>query len=81
MIEILSFGDFINLYLLYYEKYSSKNSMIKYLWSVKFLRNAAAHNSCLINSLKSPYTRIRKNKNINTYISKIDDIKTEERKK
>lgn len=79
IIEVLSFGDFINLYLLYYEKYSSENSMIKYLWSVKFLRNAAAHNSCLINSLKKPYTGIRKNKNINTYVSKIEGVKPDER--
>lgn len=66
---------------MYYYKYTVNNSMIEYLWSVKFLRNAAAHNSCLINSFKIPYTVIRKNKQINTYISKVKGIKPEERQR
>lgn len=65
IIEVISFGDFLKLYQIYYKKYNDDESMIDYLWSVKFLRNAAAHNSCLINSLKVPYTVIRKNKKIN----------------
>ncbi|MEG0297554.1 MAG: Abi family protein [Clostridium sp.] len=81
IIEVMTFGDFTNLYSLYYEKYSEKDSMVEFLWSVKFLRNAAAHNSCLLNSLKNPYTGIRQNKKINTYISKIEVIKPEERRK
>lgn len=63
IIEVLSFGDFMKLYSLYYKKYYEKDSMVDFLWSVKFLRNAAAHNSCLLNSLKNPYTGIRFNKN------------------
>ena len=83
IIEVLSFGDFINLYKIYYDKYTSEEQLISNLWSVKCLRNAAAHNSCLINSLKTPYTgrNIKVNKQINTYISKIDTIKPDERKK
>ena len=80
--EVLSFGDFIKLYELYYKKYNCKESIYKYLWSVKFLRNAAAHNSCLLNSLKRPYnTRINLCKDINTYISKIDGITADVRKR
>lgn len=79
IIEVISFGDFMKLYQLYYLKYTDKESMIDYLWSVKFLRNAVAHNSCLINTLKTPYTIIRKNKKINTYVSKIKEVRPEER--
>ncbi len=75
IVEVLSFGDFIKLYDLYYEKYYSKDNMKHHLWSVKFLRNAAAHNNCLINSLKRPYSiDIQLNKEVNTFISKIPDI-------
>ena len=82
IVEVLSFGDFIKLYELYYEKYNSVGSMKNYLWSVKFLRNAAAHNNCLINSLKNPYTvRIRGNKEVNTLVSKIEGISPDVRKK
>ncbi len=57
IIEVLSLGDFIKLYKFYYEKYPTKNSkkIIDLLWSVKFLRNACAHNNCLLNSLRVPY--------------------------
>lgn len=55
IVEVLSFGHFIDLYQLYYLKYPSKNEFGSYLWSIKFLRNAAAHNNCLLNSIKSPY--------------------------
>lgn len=45
IVEVLSFGHFIDLYQLYYAKYPSKNNFGSYLWSLKFLRNAAAHNN------------------------------------
>lgn len=49
---------------------------------MKFLRNAAAHNSCLINSLKKPYSnKIKINKEVNTFISKIKGITPDSRKK
>lgn len=82
VVEVLSFGDFIKLYEMYYQKYKTAGSINNYLWSVKFLRNAAAHNNCLINSLKKPYsTRIKLNKEINTIVSKIPGITAEVRKK
>lgn len=80
--EVLSFGDFIKLYEMYYSKYPSQENISRYLWSVKFLRNAAAHNSCLLNSLRNPYnTRINLFKEINTFISKIDGISSDIRKR
>ena len=76
IVEVLSFGDFIKLYEIYYNKYPSKYSMANYLWSVKFLRNAAAHNNCLLNSLRKPYNiEFSINKEVNTFVSKIPGIK------
>lgn len=76
IVEVMSFGEFIDLYQLYYSTYPSKNSdYSSYLWSIKFLRNAAAHNNCLLNSLKAPYhVKIHKTKEIQFEISKIKTI-------
>lgn len=80
IVEVLSFGNFIDLYQLYYLKYPSKNEFSSYLWSLKFLRNAAAHNNCLLNSLKAPYNVIlHKNKDILFHISKIKTISEKSR--
>ena len=82
IIEVMSFGDFINLYRFYYDKYPSANSMSNFLWSARIMRNAAAHNNCLLNSLKTPYTRrISLNWEVNTYISKILGIEKDSRTK
>ncbi len=55
IVEILSFGDFIKLYEFYFSKYPNEGTILKYLGSVRFLRNAAAHNNCILNSLRKPY--------------------------
>ena len=82
IVEVLSFNDFINLYELYYTKYESNNNMKNNLRPIKFLRNAAAHNNCLINNLRGPYTReIRPNKRINVFISQISGIHPGSREK
>lgn len=81
IVEVLSFGDFTKLYCMYYKKYKTKGSMESYLWSVRFLRNAAAHNNCLLNSLRIPYSKeINPNKRVINFISKIDCIPREARK-
>lgn len=80
IVEILSFDDFRKLYPYYYEKYPCKESLESYFWWVNCLRNVTTHNSCLLNTLRSPYT-IKRNKQINTYVSKIDSIGIDERKK
>lgn len=81
MVEVLEFGDFIKLYQIYYQKYETNRSMEKYLWSVRFLRNAAAHNSCLLNSLRIPYSKsIKPNMKVMNFISKIDGISRDARK-
>lgn len=58
IIELMSFGQFIELYKLFYSRndYFSKTGC-GLLYSVKMLRNAAAHNNCLINQMRPPYSR------------------------
>ena len=81
IVEAMSFGDFIDLYQLYYSKYPSKNYG-SYLWSIKFLRNAAAHNNCLLNTLRRPYNvTIHKTKEIMTQLAKIKSISSNVRSK
>lgn len=80
IVEVLSFGHFIDLYQLYYQKYPSKEHFSSYLWSLKFLRNAAAHNNCLLNSLKAPYNiTLHKNRDILFQVSKIKSISEKSR--
>ncbi len=60
---------------MYYGKYKNKDSMGDFLWSVRLLRNAAAHNSCLLNSLRTPYNyTVTPNQKVINYLSKIDGI-------
>lgn len=82
IIEVLSFGDFTMLYRLYYEKYQGEKSLGEYLGSIKFLRNAAAHNNCLLNTLKMPYgITIKRNKQLSNFISQIPEINSNSRNK
>lgn len=83
IVEVMSFGEFIDLYQLYYSIYPSKeNDFSSYLWSIKFLRNAAAHNNCLLNSIKAPYhVTIHKTKDIQFEVSKIKTISSNTREK
>lgn len=53
LVELLSFGQFVELYTLYYQEYKSPNYS-DYLQSIKFLRNAAAHSNCLLSSIMKP---------------------------
>lgn len=71
---MLSFGDFAQLYHYYYGKYPDKTSMSNLIFPVKCIRNAAAHNNCLINSLRNPYKLKRKTKEVSNYVSNINGI-------
>lgn len=71
ILEVITFNDFIRLYKLYYDNYPSNSNLFNLLWSAKTLRNAIAHNNCLINKLNNANTlSIQKNNQINTYIAK-----------
>lgn len=75
IVEVLSFNDFTKLYQMYYKKYWNRESTGAFLWSVRLLRNAAAHNSCLLNSLRTPYRyNIRPNQKVINYLSKIENV-------
>ena len=56
VVEVLSMGDTITLYNYFYTKYPKYKSVTKYLYPVRLLRNAAAHNNCMINTLKKSYS-------------------------
>lgn len=75
IVEVLGFNDFTKLYQMYYKKYKSKDSMEHFLWSVRLLRNAAAHNNCLLNSLRTPYNySVTPNLKVVNFLSRIDGI-------
>lgn len=76
IVEVISFGQFNLLYRLYYDTYPTTKSFRPYIGGVKFIRNAAAHNNCLLNSLKNPYSvSFQKSKKVTTEIYKIPNIK------
>ena len=83
-VEILTFGEFIELYTLYYQTDGARRfkNYIDYLGSIKYLRNAAAHNTCLLNSVKKPYTRkISKTKKIMETLAASFKLSNAEKKK
>lgn len=82
LVEVLSFGDFIQFYELYYSYYPSKDNMKNNLKPVQWLRNAAAHNNCIINDLSVPKKSFFAiNKKVNTFVSGIDGISENSRTK
>jgi abortive infection bacteriophage resistance protein len=60
-IEIITFGRFISFYKFCADRFNDKNLLDDYylLLATKGLRNAVAHNNCVINDL-SPSTKIHK---------------------
>ena len=76
IVEVLSFGDLIHLLTFYYARNANERKDIQHitnlLWSARMLRNAIAHDNCLLNSLKDGYSNahFRRNKQLNTYIQK-----------
>lgn len=93
IIEVLSFGDFVKLFQLYYNLYPDKKSnvIVNLLWPLKFIRNASAHNNCLLNTLRKPYMHthlfndkrntIEPNKELVSLLIKVPDISKNTRKK
>lgn len=81
IVEVLSFGKFVELYTMYYQEYKKYNYST-YLGSVKFLRNAAAHNSCVISSLLRPNgtKKFKKTKQLMNALTKVTTITESARK-
>lgn len=54
-VEIISFGGLIRFYEFYINYFKINSNASKYLYSARILRNAAAHNSCILNRLSEKY--------------------------
>ena len=76
-VEIISFGTFIKLYLFYYDLQCPIQSSL--LNPIKNIRNACAHNNCLINNLRKSTTR--PSKAVTDVVAKIPTISSGERKR
>ena len=82
IVEVLSFGDLLNLCDLYYSQYPNGKINIGDFRIVKFLRNAAAHNNCLINNLAdNSGTGFKQNRSANLIVSEIEGISSNIRQK
>lgn len=83
VVEVLSFGDFFRLYEIYDANHGGLDEDIRRcLFSIRLLRNAAAHNNCLLNSLRSPYTRkINPTYALTRFISQIPGLPNKSREK
>lgn len=82
VIEVLSFGDFIPLYDLFYRRYESRDNFSQMLMPIKWLRNAAAHNNCLINKMGEPYARkIEPVRIITKFVSEVPELSSTTRAK
>lgn len=80
-IEVLSFGDLINFCDYYYGNHPTKGIFIGDLRIVKFLRNACAHNNCLINNLTNNSGSFTKSRSVNFKLSNVPGITTSSRVK
>lgn len=77
----MSFGDFIRFYNFYYDKHGKDNPLKDIMFPVKCLRNAAAHNNCVLNSLKrADHKDFSANKKVNSYVAKIKSITASSRR-
>lgn len=76
IVELLSFGNFMELYELFYQTYPSFNYS-DYLKSIKFIRNAAAHNNCILSTLRKPHSvkKFSKTKKLANILGKIPEFK------
>ncbi len=81
LLEVLSFGDFIRFYNFYYDKHGKDNPLKDIMFPVKCLRNAAAHNNCVLNSLKkADHMDFSANKKVNSHVARIRSITTKSRR-
>lgn len=79
VVELLSFGPFVQLYQLFYERNATfKNTGTEYLYPVRMIRNAAAHNNCLLNQMRAPYSRpINPSYDLRNRIIEISSVRAE----
>lgn len=77
-VEIISFGSFIKFYDYYYgdRNTGAKTNLLN---PIKSLRNACAHNNCLLNNLRSGCSK--PSSTVSKFVSQINGISKDERKK
>ena len=84
IIEVMTFGQFVHLFQYYYNQYPdsslTENKVLKMLFNVNKLRNAAAHNNCVLNRFGNEinYKKCEKHKanySINKILSQYDEFK------
>lgn len=80
LVQVLSFGEFVNFHTLYYQVYPPQYEAAALLQPVKYLRNAAAHNNCLLNNLRGIYT-VNANKTLSQKVAEVPTIGAEARRK
>lgn len=81
-IEVLSLGELINFCDIYYSKYPARDISLGSLRIVKFIRNAAAHNNCLLNNLAdNSGASFTQNREANSFLSTIDGLSQKVRTK
>lgn len=51
LLEVLTFGGFSQFYIFYYNQINTKPPFHEHLEATRVLRNATAHNNCLLNNL------------------------------
>lgn len=75
-VEVLSFGKLIELYRFCAERFANKEMQQRFylLLMCKTLRNAAAHNSCILNDLSGRATRLRTNQYVVQALAKIPTL-------
>jgi len=56
IVEVMSLGQLSNLYSLFYARNKFKDSYVSFLHPLILIRNAAAHNNCLIHRLRPPFS-------------------------
>lgn len=85
LIEVLSFGAFMEFFKFYFSKHSQGKNYKEYYslaFSTRVLRNASAHNNCMLNTLRIPYNKnFKPSKYVSGLISKIPVISKNTRKK
>lgn len=75
IVEILSFGDLLNLCDLFYNTWDGEKINVGNFRIVKFLRNAVAHNNCLINNLAdNDGSGFKQNRTANRMLAQIPEI-------
>lgn len=76
-VEIISFGTFINLYDYYYDLNAPVQKQL--LNPIKCLRNACAHNNCIINNLRRGSTR--PTRRVSQFVSLVPNVSADTRRK